>query len=105
VKTHGVADRAKEGAFTSAEEAALRELRAPELLPLGAFLKVAKRLLGIGMRRSRPPAFPDGIDKRLIAVVHGLAVGCIAVPQFLGLIGSRFKRSCLRCLQIGDMGG
>ena len=105
VKAHGVADRAKEGAFTSAEEAALGELRAAELLPLGAFLEVVKRLLGIGMRRARPPAFPDGIDEWLIAVVHGLAVSCITDPQFLGLSGARFKRAGLRCLQIGDMDG
>ncbi len=52
-----------------------------------------------------PLAFPDGVDERLIAVVHGLAVGCIAVPQFLGLGVARFERAGLRCLQIGDMGG
>jgi hypothetical protein len=105
VKAHRVADHAKEGAFAGVEQAVLGELRAPELLPFGAFLKVAKRLLGIGMRWALPFAFPDGIDKRLIAVVHGLAVGCITVPQFLGLSGARFERAGLRCLQIGDMGG
>jgi hypothetical protein len=74
VKAHGVADRAKEGALAGVKEAAPGELRATELLPFGAFLKVVKRLLGIGMRRAFPFAFPDGVDERLIAVGQRSAV-------------------------------